>query len=117
MFQSCLVNTRNVPKRDKRIPDASARGVCQKDKLVVENPGSILQEVPQHFNLVDITLECVPRNPRIVEWMRLMKNDRGQPLVRALREGTERMRQEMHKMGLPPPSYETVENTTVTLSF
>ena len=105
-----LVNA--VIHRDYTV-NTPIRCTAYKDKIVVENPGSILQAVPQHFNLVDITLECVPRNPRIVEWMLLMKNDRGQPLVRALREGTGKMRQEMHKMGLPPPSYATAENTTV----
>ncbi len=109
-----LVNA--VIHRDYTV-NTPIRCTAYKDKLIVENPGSILQAVPQYFNLVDITLEYVPRNPRIVEWMRLMKNDRGQLLVRALREGTERMRQEMHKMGLPPPYYETAENTTVILSF
>ncbi len=90
--------------------------IAYQNGLVVENPGGIPQAVPQHFNLGDTFLDSVPRNSRIVDWMCLMKDEREKPLVRALREGTEKMRQEMHKMGLPPPSYETTfTKTSVTL--
>ena len=90
--------------------------VAYQNGLVVENPGGIPQTVPQHFNLGNTFLDSVPRNSRIVDWMCLMKDEREKPLVRALREGTEKMRQEMHKMGLPPPSYETTfTKTSVTL--
>lgn len=106
-----LVNA--VIHRDYTV-NTPIRCTAYKDKLVVENPGGILQEVPQHFNLVDITLDSVTRNPRIVEWMRLMKNERGGPMIRALCEGTRKMRQEMEDLGLPAPDYETAENTTVT---
>ncbi len=90
--------------------------IAYRNGLVVENPGGIPQIVPQHFNLANTNLDSVPRNPRIVDWMRLIKDERGQPLVRALREGTKRMLQEMQKLGLPPPSYETTfTKTSVTL--
>ena len=90
--------------------------VAYQNGLVVENPGGIPQNVPQHFNLGDTFLDSVHRNSKIVDWMCLMKDDRQKPLVRALREGTEKMRKEMHKMGLPPPSYETTfTKTSVTL--
>ena len=46
--------------------------------------------------------------------MRLMKDEQGGPLVRLLREGTRRMRQEMESLGLPAPHYETDRDTTVT---
>ena len=86
-----------------------------KDKLVVENPGGIPQDVPQHFNLANTTLDSVPRNPKIVDWMRLMKNKSGGPMVHALSEGTRNMRQEMENLGLPAPTYETAQQTSVTL--
>lgn len=90
--------------------------VAYRNGLVVENPGSIPQTVPQYFSLSDTVLDSVLRNQRIVEWMRLLKNERGQPLVRALREGTRRMLQEMTKVGLPAPHYETTfVKTSVTL--
>ena len=43
-----------------------------------------------------------------------MKDEQGAPLVRLLREGTRRMRQEMENLGLPAPHYETDRDTTVT---
>ena len=90
--------------------------IAYRNGLVVENRGCILQQVPQSFSLADTVLDSVLRNPTIVGWMRLMKDERGEPLVRALREGTRRMLQEMQKMGLPAPSYETTfVNTSVTL--
>lgn len=47
--------------------------------------------------------------------MRLMKNEHGGTLVRALSEGTRKMRQEMENLGLPAPNYETSQHTSVTL--
>ena len=86
-----------------------------KDKLVVKNPGNILQQVPQHFSLAEITLESSARNPKLVEWMRLIKDEQGTVFVRELSEGTRKMREEMENAGLPAPYYETDKNTTVTL--
>ena len=85
-----------------------------RDKLVVKNPGNILQHVPEEFSLENTFLDSLLRNPRIAEWMRLMKDERRAPLVRLLREGTRRMLQEMESLGLPPPHYETGRDTTVT---
>ena len=90
--------------------------IAYRNGLVVENPGGIPQAVPQHFSLSNTVLDSVLRNQKIVEWMRLLKDEREQPLVRALREGTRRMLQEMTKVGLPAPSYETTfVKTSVTL--
>ncbi len=89
--------------------------IAYRNGLVVENPGGIPQEVPRHFSLADTVLSSVLRNQRIVEWMRFMKDERGEPLVRALSEGTRKMRQEMENLGLPAPHYETGQRTTVTL--
>ena len=89
--------------------------IAYRNGLVVENPGGIPQEVPRYFSLADTVLSSVLRNHKIVEWMRFMKDERGEPLVRALSEGTRKMRQEMENLGLPAPNYETAQNTTVTL--
>ena len=89
--------------------------VAYRNGLVVENPGGIPQAVPRRFSLADTVLSSVLRNQKIVEWMRFMKDERGEPLVRALSEGTRKMRQEMESLGLPAPAYETTQNTTVTL--
>ncbi len=85
-----------------------------RDKLVIKNPGNILQHVPEEFSLENTFLNSLLRNPRIAEWMRLMKDERGVHLVRLLGEGTRRMRQEMESLGLPAPHYETDRDTTVT---
>ena len=84
------------------------------DKLVVKNPGNILQHVPKEFSLENAFLDSLLRNPRIAEWMRFMKDEQGAPLVRLLREGTRRMLQEIEILGLPAPHYETDLDTTVT---
>lgn len=86
-----------------------------RDKLVVHNPGNIPQPVPDIFSLDEINLRTEARNPKIVEWMRIMKDERGAPFVRALSEGTRRMCEEMDKLGLPAPQYQTNKYTTVTL--
>ena len=89
--------------------------IAYQNGFVVKNPGGIPQEVPQHFSLADTVLSSVLRNQKLVEWMLLFKDERGTPLVRALSEGTRKMRQEMENLGLPAPDYETAQNTTVTL--
>ena len=91
------------------------RCVSYRDSLVVLNPGSIPQQVPDSFSLDDRQLNSVPRNPKIVEWMRIMKDEGGTAFVRALSEGTRRMREEMEQLGLPAPYYQTNNYTTVTL--
>ncbi len=89
--------------------------IAYRNGLSVENPGGILQQVPKSFSLADTVLTSVLRNPKIVEWMRLLKDERGEPLVRALREGTRRMRQEMESLSLPAPHYDTDRDTIVKL--
>ena len=90
-----------------------------KDAFLVRNPGGIQQshhDVPDQFSLEDTALESYPRNPALIKWLREMKDKDGQPFVRALSEGTRRMRNEMAKMDLPAPLYDVGEaQTTVTL--
>ena len=86
-----------------------------RDSLAVRNPGGIPQQVPDSFSLHETPLNSVPRNPKIVEWMRIMKDEQGTAFVRALSEGTRRMREEMEQLGLPAPYYQTNSHTTVTL--
>lgn len=86
-----------------------------RDKLEVKSPGNIPQKVPHSFYLDERVLDTVPRNPKIVEWMHRLKDERGDNFVHALSEGTRRMHEEMEKLELPPPHYETNQYTTVTL--
>lgn len=94
---------------------------CKKfsDAFVVENAGRVLQrdrEVPKDFSLEDVALEHAPRNPKILEWFKMMRDERGAEFVRALSEGTRRMRDEMLQMGLPAPRFHVSPSaTTVTL--
>ena len=86
-----------------------------RDKLEIRNPGNIPQLVPHSFSLDETVLDTVPRNPKIVEWMHRLTDERGNNFVHALSEGTRRMHEEMEKLELPPPHYQTNQYTTVTL--
>ena len=82
---------------------------CEKyeDAFVVKSPGSLLQPfaLPDSFRLNEHMLESIPRNRKIMDWLRLMKDAAGAPYVKAVREGTRRMRDEMEALGLPSPEY------------
>ncbi|MCW3097908.1 MAG: putative transcriptional regulator [Chthonomonadaceae bacterium] len=90
-----------------------------KDALVIRNPGRVLQrdqDVPQHFTLATTILHSAPRNRKLLEWLKKMRDDRGRSFVRELSEGTRTMRREMAKLNLPPPQYDlTSAQTTLTL--
>ncbi len=84
-----------------------------KDAFVVENSGRILQrdqDLPNQFSLNNTTLNSMPRNSKLIEWLYQTG------FVRKLSEGTKRMRDEMLTAGLPAPNYK-IDNshTTVTL--
>jgi hypothetical protein len=96
--------------------------VCEsyRDAFVVRNPGRVQQinrDVPDRFSLEDTTLDSTPRNPALVEWLRAMKDNEGRAFVRALSEGTRRMRDEMEELGLPAPVYEVGEGQTTVKLF
>jgi hypothetical protein len=94
---------------------------CKKysDAFCVTNSGRVLQRekaVPEDFSLAEISLDHVPRNPKLLEWLKLMRDERGAEFVRALSEGTRRMRDEMEKLGLPAPRFHvSPAQTTITL--
>ena len=94
---------------------------CRKfsDAFTVNNSGRVLQrerEVPSDFTLAETALDHSPRNPKILTWLKLMKDERGAEFVRALSEGTRRMRDEMQILGLPAPRFHvTSSQTRVTL--
>jgi len=93
--------------------------ILYKDAFVVVNPGRILQrdiDLRGAFSLDTTTLVSTPRNPKLIEWLKAMRDRNGAQFVRALSEGTRRMRDEMVEAGLPPPRYFVSEaQTTVTL--
>lgn len=83
--------------------------VCEKyaDAFVVKSPGRMLQQadLPERFGLDEVRLESRLRNQRIMDWLRQMRDAKGAAFVKAIREGTRRMRDEMLELALPPPTY------------
>jgi predicted HTH transcriptional regulator len=62
-----------------------------KDAFVVHNPGRILQrehDVPSEFTLENTILDQYPRNPKLIEWLKIMPDEHGAVFVLGLREGT-----------------------------
>lgn len=90
------------------------------DAFITENPGQILQRgqsVPNEFSLDQITLTSMPRNSKLIEWLKLIKDDEGATFVRARSEGTKRMQTEMSKLGLPSPIYKTDPARTIVILY
>lgn len=87
-----------------------------RDALLVENPGRILQrdqDLPTEFTLERTTLTSAPRNPQIVEWLKLIQDDQGAAFLRAIGEGTKRMDTEMRTARLPSPLYHSNQARTI----
>jgi hypothetical protein len=55
----------------------------------------------------------MPRNRKLLEWLRLMQDPDGKAFVQALSEGTKRMTREMVTLNLPAPSFVLFENETI----
>jgi predicted HTH transcriptional regulator len=93
--------------------------IAYKDAFVVRNPGKLLQrdqDVPHEFSLQDKRLDSMPRNFKLMEWLRMMRDEKGTTFVKALSEGTRRMRDEMKAALLQAPRYEINHTSTrVTL--
>lgn len=86
------------------------------DAFVVKNPGRILQrnvDLPDRFTLSTTTLDSMPRNRKLLEWLRLMQDPDGKAFVQAISEGTKRMTREMLDLSLPAPSFKLLENETI----
>lgn len=86
------------------------------DAFVVKNPGRIQQQnidLPDRFSLGATILDSMPRNRKLVEWLRLMRDPDGNTFVQALSEGTQRIAREMLALNLPQPSVILRENETI----
>lgn len=86
------------------------------DAFVVKNPGRIQQQnidLPDRFSLGETLLDSMPRNRKLIEWLRLMKDPEGNAFVQALSEGTQRMAREMIALNLPAPSVILRDNETI----
>lgn len=90
------------------------------DAFLVINPGVVLQrnhDVPEHFSLADTDLDHMPRNSLLLEWLKAMRDEHGAAFVRALSEGTKKMRDEMSKLSLPAPEFDITAGTTCVKLF
>lgn len=79
-----------------------------KDAFLVINPGRLQQrdtDVPDRFTLQEIRLNHKPQNPKMLEWLKLMKENDGTAFVKAISEGTWQMQRQMTALGLPSPEF------------
>lgn len=87
-----------------------------KDAFIVKNPGRMLQrntDLPNTFSLSDTVLNSMPKNPKLLEWLKLMNDPDGAAYVQAISEGTKQMLREMNALDLPAPAYRLAENETL----
>ncbi len=86
------------------------------DAFIVKNPGIIIQrnqDLPSRFSLADTVLDSTPQNPKLVEWLKTMKDPDGAAFIRSLSEGTKQMLTAMTALSLPPPMYQSEHNETL----
>ncbi len=90
--------------------------LCEKytDAILIRSPGALRQFklIPEHFSLRDVHLEHLPRNPKLIDWLKSIKDAKGTVYVRALQEGTRQIREQMAKLDLPPPEYTVSDVST-----
>jgi len=87
-----------------------------KDAFIIKNPGQIIQRdrhLPREFSLLDTSLDSRPRNPKLLGWLRIMKDAEGVEYVQAISEGTKQMLRNMTELNLPSPQYRLGLNETL----
>ena len=87
-----------------------------RDAFVVRSPGRLLQRngrVPESFSLDERSLQSMPRNPTLMNWLKQSKDQKGQRFVRALSEGTRAMLRAMTEASLQPPEYKVTDAETI----
>lgn len=86
------------------------------DAFIVKNPGRVTQrdiDLPDHFSLDTTILDSSPRNGKLLEWLKLMRDSEGRAFVQAVSEGTKRMNAEMRELKLPAPEFSLTENQSL----
>ena len=86
------------------------------DAFVVKNPGRMTQrdaDLPPRFSLDEVVLDSMPRNPKLLDWLKLMRDPSGIAYVQAISEGTKQMVTAMAALELPAPSYRLASNETL----
>ena len=113
VIDEAIVNA--VAHRDYRT-SISIECEAYSDAFIVKNPGRMRQrntDLPNEFSLSDTVLDSMPRNAKLLEWLKLMKDPDGTSYVQAISEGTKQMSKEMQTLGLPAPCYRLAENETL----
>ncbi|MXW32915.1 MAG: transcriptional regulator [Rhodothermaceae bacterium] len=114
VIDEAIVNS--VAHRDYRT-ELPIECEAYQDAFIVKNPGRILQrnrDLPDKFSLSDTILDSKPRNAKLLEWLKIMRDSSGGPgYVRAISEGTKQMLKEMTDLNLPAPEYELKSNETL----
>jgi predicted HTH transcriptional regulator len=102
--------------RDYNIP-LPIECVLYKDAFVVSSPGKFLQPgaIPMNFELGEQNLVSFPRNPKIVEWAKIMVDENGQRFVKQLSEGHRTMLRTMLEAKLKAPIFYINGKTRVFL--
>jgi len=88
------------------------------DAFIVKNPGRVLQrnhDLPDSFRLDTTPLDSTPRNAKLLEWLKLMRDPDGKAFVQAVSEGTKRMTAEMLALKLPAPMFKLPENESILI--
>jgi len=86
-----------------------------RDAFIVRNPGRMMQrdvDLPDEFSLADRILNSKPGNPKLIEWLKIMRDPDGKAFVQAISEGTKTITKEMSALDLPVPSYRLSDNET-----
>ena len=113
VIDEAIVNA--VAHRDYRT-DIPIECESYTDAFVVKNPGRMTQrdaDLPPDFSLADVALDSMPRNPKLLDWLKLMRDPGGSAYVQAVSEGTKQMVTAMEDLGLPAPSYRLASNETL----
>ena len=86
------------------------------DSFIVKNPGRMLQldrDLPDEFSLSGTALDSIPRNMKLLEWLKTMRDPDGIAYIQARSEGTKKMPEKMTNLGLPAPGYRLSRNETL----
>lgn len=114
-WEEAIVNA--VVHRSYAIETQPIMVIKYHDCLTVESPGSFAQPMPKaEFRVSEVTPgRSQPRNPKLMEWLRLMKDEREEQYVKQWREGTKAIALSMRDASKPEPIYRTNGEVTLTL--
>lgn len=114
-WEEAIVNA--VVHRNYALETQPIMVIKYRDCLTVESPGSFAQPMRKaEFRISEVPFgRSQPRNPKIMEWLRLMKDERDEQYVKQWREGTKTIARVMREAGKPEPLYHTNSYVTLTL--